>query len=80
MKSKGGAPRGNRNALKSGLHTAQSKRFRLAVRLQIATAKALIREAYAIASGYPASNLEHIEQMGRIADNLARPEPLEPTA
>jgi len=42
--NRGGAPKGNTNALKSGRHTAEMRAFRLRVRL------ALRRLAYSVAS------------------------------
>jgi len=49
-KNRGGAPKGNRNALKTGLHTNESRARRAAVRARVRHARLTIALALAAAA------------------------------
>jgi hypothetical protein len=49
-KNRGGAPKGNRNASKTGLHTNESRARRAAVRLRVQRARQAIACALAAAA------------------------------
>ena len=49
-KNRGGAPKGNRNALKIGLHTADLRARKAKVRRLVRHARAAIAEAHAAAA------------------------------
>ena len=49
-KNRGGAPKGNRNAFKTGLHTNESRTRRAAVRQRVRHARQAIARAFAAAA------------------------------
>jgi hypothetical protein len=50
IKNRGGAPKGNRNALKTGLHTGECRARRAKVRHIVRHAREAIADAYAAAT------------------------------
>jgi uncharacterized protein YjcR len=50
VKNRGGAPKGNRNALKTGLHTGERREHDAAVRLRVRHARQAIADAFAAAA------------------------------
>lgn len=71
VKSKGGAPKGNRNAFKHGLYAAALEAFRREVRHQIMVTQLLIAEAHCIAAGYPPRHLAQIRPLMRPTGELS---------
>ena len=49
-KNRGGAPKGNRNALKAGLHTGEQRARNVKIRRLVRHARAAIAEAHAAAA------------------------------
>ncbi len=74
---KGGAPRGNQNALKHGRSTAKAKRNQQAMRTNIAVSRALIRLTWqAIHTGIE-PDVDTMRTLRRLADDARAPDPLE---
>jgi hypothetical protein len=75
--TKGGAPKGNSNALKHGHTTGANRRFAAGVRRQIAYANALLRIAEALEAGAP-FDLARRKEIEQMLDDLPALEGLEP--
>ena len=77
---KGGAPKGNRNALKHGNHTAKARKYRQAMRTHLAVSHALVRLTWEAIHSGTSPDVDTMRKLRRLANDARTPDPLEPLA